>query len=46
MKMDLSTALEFILSKIVNPRLTSPRIQETRLFLLYMTEEVKEHLQT
>jgi len=35
MKMDVSTALELILSKIVNPCLTmSPWIQVTHLFLL------------
>jgi len=47
MKMDVSTALELILSKMVNPCLTtSSRIQRTCLFLLSMTEEVKENLQT
>jgi GH43 family beta-xylosidase len=45
-KMDVSTALQLILSKMVNPCLTtSPRIQGTHLFLFEMTEEVKEHLQ-
>ena len=35
MKMDVSTALELILSKMLNPCLTmSPRIQGTRLLLL------------
>jgi len=29
MKMDVSTALQFILSKMVNPHLTSPWIQGT-----------------
>jgi len=29
MKMDVSTALQFILSKMVNPYITSPWIQET-----------------
>jgi len=35
MKMDVSTALQPILSKMLNPRLTtSPRIQGTHLLLL------------
>ena len=47
MKMDVSNALKLILSKIVNPCLTmSPWIQGAYLFLLSMTEEVQEHLQT
>ena len=47
MKMDVSSALKLILSKIVNPCLTmSPWIQEDHLFLLQMTEEVQELLKT
>ena len=34
MKMDVSTALKLILSKMVNPCLTSPQIQGTHLLLL------------
>ena len=47
MKMDLCNALKLILSKTVNPCLTmSPWIQGAHLFLLYVTEEVKEQIQT
>jgi hypothetical protein len=47
MVMEVSTALQLILSKMVNPCLTmSPQIQGAHLLLLYMTEAVKEHLQT
>jgi hypothetical protein len=38
MKMDVSTALKLILSKMVNPCLPSPWIQGTGLLLLYMNE--------
>ena len=47
MKMNVSTALKLIFSKMVIPCFTmSPWIRGTHLFLLSMIEEVKEHLQT
>jgi hypothetical protein len=47
MKMDVSTALQLILSKMLNPCLTmSLQIRGIPLFLLSMTRELKEHLQT